>query len=105
MTIEANWHNDGHVMHLELNKAETNITSVSCPDRGECFHREVGCMVQHFLDVYGLECNVGVTTMAADVPVAWTLIGKEADLDACQMWVIPTADEFFQAWVGPDLTE
>ena len=97
MVIEANWHDDGHVMHLELVKSEAQITSVTCPG-GECAHDETECVVKFYLDVFGLECNVGVCDMASDIPFAWAFIGRRSDLDACQLWVIPRADPFFQAW-------
>lgn len=99
MTIEANWHDDGHIMHLELVQSEAQITSVHCPG-GECGHIDTPCVVRHFLNVYGLECNVGVADMVSDMPIAWTLIGNPRDLDACQLWVIPTEDTMFRAWVG-----
>ena len=99
MAKEISWHSDGHVMQLELNRAETVITGVVCPNKGECSHKEARCVVDHFLMTYGLEINVGSCDMARDVPIAWTLIGGENDLDAAQVWVIPTEDITFAAWI------
>jgi hypothetical protein len=33
------------------------------------------------------------------MPIAWSLVGDPHDLDAAQVWIIPTADEAFAAWL------
>ncbi len=93
------WHNDGHVMVLELNRAEVRVVEVVCPDGDECRHDVHGCVVRYFLLRFGLDCNVGVAAPAGEMPVAWTFVGDVHDLDAAQVWVIPTADEAFAAWL------
>jgi hypothetical protein len=99
---EIVWHNDGHVMHLQLTKANLEIVAVDCPKKSDsaCAHDDTPCVVKWFLDTYGLECNVGVTSPSAEMTIAWSFIGdRHKDLGACQVWVIPTNDEAFSAWM------
>ena len=93
------WHNDGHVMYLELNRAEVLVTMVTCPGEGACQHERLGCIVQYFITRFGLDCNVGVCPPTAEMPIAWMISGDPYDVDACQVWVIPTTDEAFAAWL------
>lgn len=93
------WHNDGHAMHLRLDKTELGIVQVDCPGTGECAHEQVGCLVKFFLLRFGLECNVGIAEPAGVMPIAWTLVGDTYDIDTCQVWIIPTNDEAFAAWL------
>ena len=58
------------------------------------------CVVKWFVETYGLECNVGVCKPSGSLHVAWTFIGDaHRDLSACQVWIIPTDDEAFSAWM------
>lgn len=98
MTDEIVWHADGHVVHLELNKAELNVVTVTCPKTGECEHEETSCIVAWFLTRFGLDCHVGVCPPEAEMSIAWALSGDRRDLDAAQVWVISTADDMWQAW-------
>ena len=99
------WHNDGHKMSLFLDKAEIVIRSVFCPHVGVEDAACAGivkdqCVVEHFLHRYGFDCNVGVAQVAPEMEIAWTLVGEPRyDVELCQVWVIPTADEFFAAWL------
>ena len=95
----AVWHNDGHVLFLELNRAEVVVQMVSCPGEGECQHPRHGCLVQFFVTRFGLECNVGVCPPSAEMPIAWMFTGDTYDVDAAQVWIIPTIDEAFSAWL------
>lgn len=92
------WHNDGHVLHLMLNKSQLLITEVDCPGDAECAHDRVGCIVQYFVYTFGLECNVGVVEPHPELRIAWTVSGDTHDVDACQVWIIPSEDEAFAAW-------
>lgn len=92
------WHNDGHALHLMLNKSLLVVTGVDCPGAEECSHPQVDCIVQHFVYTYGLECNVGVVEPHPKLDIAWTLSGDAHDIDACQVWIIPSNDEAFAAW-------
>jgi hypothetical protein len=92
------WHRDGHVMHLQLRKEALEIMSVSCPE-GDACQVDGNCIVEWFLLRFGLECNVGICDPAPDLEVAWTMVGEDNDLNACQIWVIPVDDEAFSAWL------
>lgn len=96
------WHDDGHVLYLEVNRSEVSISLVTCPATGRvdapCAHRTAGCIVEWFLETYGLECNVGSCNAAWEVPIAWALQGDGHDLDLSQVWVIPTNDALFSVW-------
>jgi len=47
-----------------------------------------------------MECNVGVSKPTDLLGVAWTFVGETyKDLGSCQVWVIPTEDEAFSAWM------
>ena len=99
--VESNsvWHNDGHVIHLELNRSNVVITHIECPASEECRHEHYGCMVTWFLEQFGLECNVGIGPAASEIQIAWMLSGDSHDLEAAQIWVIPVNDEAFAAWL------
>lgn len=98
---EMVWHNDGHVMHLELRQSEVIVTHVTCPggDKPACEHPQVGCIVDWFLLRFGLECNTGVSAIESDMTVAWTVSGDSSLVDECQVWVMPVNDEAFAAWL------
>jgi hypothetical protein len=102
---EIKWHNDGHTVMMLLNKDRLEIVGVQCPNKGKdgssCEHDDAPCVVEYFLNIYGLECNVGVVDPSAEMTVAWAFIGdRHKDLGACQVWVIPTNDEAFSAWIA-----
>jgi len=98
MTVQALWHNDGHSMTLGLNKDEIVIESTSCPRGEECRHEDASCVVEFFLDNYGLDVNVGSCTINGPIEIAWTFIEVDRNLDSGQVWVIPTDDPMFAAW-------
>lgn len=102
---EIRWHNDGHIVTLSLNKDKLEIIDVYCSnkekDDSPCQHDDVPCVVEYFLNLYGIECNVGVAPPNAKMPIAWALVGdRHKDLGSCQVWVIPTEDEAFSAWIA-----
>lgn len=102
---EIKWHNDGHAVMMLLNKDKIEIIGVQCPNKGKedspCEHDDSPCVVEYFLNLYGLECNVGVVDPSAEMKIAWAFIGdRHKDLGACQVWVIPTDDEAFSAWIA-----
>lgn len=98
---EMVWHNDGHIMHLQIQKHELVITHVTCPggDDAPCTHEQVNCVVEHFIRMYGLDCNVGIAYPSASMKIAWSKTGNTYDLDTTQVWIIPTDDEAFAAWI------
>jgi hypothetical protein len=97
------WHDDGHVIWLELNKAEVVVTTVICPAKDSeapCRHHKVGCLVQYFVNRYGLDCNVGVCPASDQLRIAWAFYGDVDDLDAAQVWIVPVDDDVFSAWAS-----
>lgn len=101
-TEEMVWHNDGHQIVLSLNKSELRIVEVSCPHGtdGPCHNEETGCIVRWFLDRFGLDCNVGVAAPKETMAIAWTRVGEAyRPIEESQVWVIPTDDEAFSAWM------
>lgn len=98
---EMTWHKDGHVIHLQLNRADVVISHIHCPG-GEGRMCEVGrfeCIVKYFLELYGLDCNVGICDCTPDIEIAWTAVGNFEEADESQVWIIPIHDEAFSAWL------
>ena len=98
------WHDDNHVIFLQMNKAETRVIAVLCPfsfdESSPCRHVDAQCVVEWFLLRFGLECNVGVCDPAPEIKVAWSYVGDiSKSLDMGQVWVIPISDEAFAAWL------
>ena len=97
------WHEDGHSLFLELNKSEVVVTAVLCSHAPEdpCrANRRIGCVVEHFVMRFGLECNVGVCPASDQIPIAWGIAGDIQDIDMCQVWVVPVADDVYSAWAA-----
>lgn len=95
---EAVWHDDGHVMRLELDKDQVIISQTTCPQKGACSLDGASCIVEYFLDRYGLELNIGSCSITEDIRIAWTYLAEGRDIDAGQVWIIPTNDPVFAAW-------
>jgi hypothetical protein len=98
---ESVWHTDGHRIYLQLHRNELSVQITTCPgdDERDCKIGKFDCIVQWFLDTYGLDCNVGLSEVASDMEIAWMVQGDTDDPDLCQVWIIPTADEMFSAWL------
>lgn len=95
------WHSDGHALYLQLNRNELSVLTTMCPggeDR-ECRIDNFDCIVEWFVSRYGLDCNVGVSEVSSEMEIAWTVQGDTHDADLCQVWIIPTKDEAFAAWL------
>lgn len=105
---ELVWHNDGHVLSLRIEKSELVITGILCPhvdESPDCHLTSDGCAVKWFINRFGLECNVGICSPAPQVEIAWAFTGNtELGIDSCQLWVIPTTDEFFAAWAATQIS-
>lgn len=97
----AVWNVDGHKVLLQLNRNELSIQMVLCPghESRSCRVENFDCIVTWFLDMYGLDCNVGVSEVASEMELAWSVQGDVSDPDLCQVWVIPVADEAFASWL------
>lgn len=101
MSKEMVWHNDGHVIHLAINRAEVEIVQIDCPskDGGPCITEDGDCAVSEIVGRYGLDCNAGSCPAAESISICWTILGDTRDLDSCQLWFMPLSDETFQAWM------
>lgn len=99
---ELRWHEDGHRLLLQLARDELIVSTVLCPNRGddepECSSRQTSCVVEYFVNRFGLECNVGVCAPEETLEVAWTLVGDRDSLDLAQVWIIPTTDDVYSSW-------
>lgn len=104
---ETVWHDDGHIIVLQLNRAELAVQTVICPagQDGPCRHHSVGCMVDWFVSRFGLECHVGIAPPEQEMRIAWSLSGSQYDLDAAQVWVMSVRDDFFSAWAASQRTD
>lgn len=97
------WYEDGHSLFLELNRSEVVVTAVICPNSegSSCRqNRQVGCIVNHFVMRFGLECNVGVCPASDQIPIAWGIAGDIHDVDLCQVWIVPVTDDVYSAWAS-----
>jgi hypothetical protein len=96
------WHDDEHRLWLQLVRSDLVIATTLCPHNGDpeapCRSRQAACIVQHFIERFGLDCNVGVCAPAEYLDIAWAVVGDKDDLDLAQVWVIPTSDDVFAAW-------
>lgn len=102
------WHQDGHSFKVVMDKSIVSINEFHCPNRVEkdaACHLDGECVVERFAMEYGFDCNVGVSEIKGTVEIAWTLVGDTKDKDTCQVWFIPTDDEFFAAWAASQKSE
>jgi hypothetical protein len=97
---EMEWHNDGHSIELSLDGSEVKISTTHCPNKGACKHQDAACVVDWFLQMYGIEVNVGACEITGNIPIAWTFIPHNAGLEFSRLWIIPTDDISFAAWYG-----
>jgi hypothetical protein len=102
--LHFEWNNDGHQIKLVIDKADLLVSMAFCPNgrkaETDCWNeRADGCIVDYYVDRYGLEINVGKVIAAPLLSVAWAFHGDKYNLDSAQVWIIPTADEAFSAWL------
>jgi hypothetical protein len=106
---EMMWHNDGHILHLQINKAELKIVQVTCPNAekqdGACQIPHIGCVVSEFAFRYGLDCNAGVCPATENMEICWTSVGSQTDIDSMQLWFMPVNDDVFGAWLNTKTPE
>lgn len=100
MEVDISWHKDGHTIEFMLENSSLVVVGQSCPNpEGECRDKQGNCLVRTFVDIYGLECNVGVAPIAATMEFAWAFVGDINDpINSGQLWIIPATDEIFMAW-------
>lgn len=96
------WHDDGHYIKLRIVKSELQIVEVHCPhenEEGKCHDAVFGCLVQHFVGRFGLDCNAGACDAIDKMEICWTVIGDRRVVEECQLWFMPKTDEVFAAWL------
>lgn len=99
MQGELVWHDDGHVLVLELHKSELVVVTTMCPNaEGACKHGDVGCIVSYFVRHYGLDVHIGVCPPEPEMRVAWALQGNPSHIDECQVILTSTTDSLWEAW-------
>jgi hypothetical protein len=98
---EQYWHNDGHKLTLQINKAELEVLHVECPNKpdSECATEDYGCLVRWFVGRFGMECNAGTCPPQEFLEICWTLVGDKRNVDASQVWFMPLTDDVFAAWL------
>jgi len=101
---EMFWHNDGHILELQINKSELQVVSILCPhegkEHGECYDQYEDCIVKFFINRYGLECNAGSCPATQQMTICWTLIGDNRNPEDSQLWFMPLNDDVFAAWLN-----
>ena len=100
-TRDMIWHNDGHELILRIVKSELEIIEIKCPNdsTGDCWDEKDGCLVKWFISRFGMECNAGSCPAVESMKFCWTIVGDIRNLDAAQLWFMPTTDETFSAWL------
>jgi hypothetical protein len=100
MEAEMMWHKDGHSIDFILDKSNLIIAGIHCPsEEGKCRNRHGLCVFKLFVDVFGLDCNVGVANAESNLEFAWAFMGDfDNPLESSQLWMIPVKDEIFYAW-------
>lgn len=101
--LEAVWHNDGHEIKVTLEQQHVHVALSECPNNHKpntaCYHEDVnGCVVDYFVELFGIECNVGTAPATNPLPIAWAYVGTSRNLEKTQVWIIPSNDDAFAAW-------
>ena len=99
------WNNDGHRILLNVNKTVIDVSPSICPHGGTadapCYHSGVdGCLVNYFINTYGLESNHGVVPASESVEIAWSMEGSAWDIDLVEFLMIPVGDPHFKDWLS-----
>ena len=100
MEAEMMWHKDGHSIDFILDKSNLIIAGIHCPSEdGKCRNRHGLCVFKLFVDVFGLDCNVGSCPATSPITLCWTNVGDFEDIELMQIWVIPRNDDVFGSWL------
>lgn len=97
------WHADGHWIGFTLSGPELLVNAEPCPysliHDADC-QINGKCVFQYFVDIYGVDANVGTVPMGERVEFAWSVQGDIKDFDAAQLWIIPVDDATFGPWLA-----
>jgi len=107
---ELLWHDDGHQIYLRLEKSLVRVSPMDCPFQeapdAACYHVGIsGCSVKYFVQMYGLDVNVGVADPVAEMPISWAIQGDAYSIDHTQVWIIPNSDTQFAAFLETQRAE
>ena len=103
MMTEINWNVDGHRLLVTINKNTVDISTSVCPhgnvEGAPCYHAGIqSCVVNYFINVYGLETNHGIIPASDSVEIAWATSGSDWDVDLVEFHMIPVSDPHFADW-------
>lgn len=93
---------DGHVIRLVLDRDDIRISDIHCPNRGTtslCNRRRTFCVVERFIEAFGIDLNLGKVTINGPIEIAWCPVnGDEGDLDVefDSVWIVPVDDPQYQ---------
>lgn len=99
-----NWNVDGHRLVLNVTKSNVDVAPGICPhgavQGAPCYHAGVdGCVVNYFINVFGLETNTGTVPASPSIEIAWCSEGSEWDVDLVEFLMIPIEDPHFKDWL------
>jgi hypothetical protein len=100
---DLEWNVDGHRIVLTVNKTTIDVSPSICPhgavQDSPCYHSGIeSCLVNHFINVYGLESNHGVVPASDSIEIAWAMSGSSWDIDLVEFNMIPRYDPHFSDW-------
>lgn len=103
MAKDIAWNVDGHRILLTINKTVIDVSPSICPHGSTpdspCYHEGIeSCVVNYFVNTYGLETNHGVVPSAPSVEIAWATSGSPWDVDMVDFMMIPVDDPHFKDW-------
>ena len=103
MAKDIAWNVDGHRVLLTVNNTTVDITPSICPhgavEGSPCYHEGINsCVVNYFINTYGLETNHGVVPASNSVEIAWATFGSQWDIDLVEFMMIPVDDPHFKDW-------
>lgn len=99
---QLTWHVDGHTASFMIKQTEVYVYPDVCPFPidGPCrMGPNRSCIVGYYIEMFGLEINVGATVVNGPVEFAWAFVGEPTDLELAQVWIIPKEDDVFAPWL------
>tara|TARA_Y100000004_G_scaffold156594_1_gene181823 strand:- start:6126 stop:6467 length:342 start_codon:yes stop_codon:yes gene_type:complete len=103
MIKELAWNVDGHRILINVNNTEIDVTPSICPfgaqEDAPCYHEGIqSCVVNYFINTYGLETNTGVAPAQPSMEIAWAMSGSKWEVDLVDLKIIPVDDPNFSEW-------
>lgn len=104
-TGEPEFIQDGHIISFVLDRDEVKISEIHCPNVGRtslCNRRRNFCVVERFIDAYGIDLNLGRVVLNGPIEIAWSPVhGDESDLDLefDTVWYVPIDDPDYRLMI------